>query len=66
MHPASQSGRILSGYQRPGTSVQSRAGGRKVENILSRAGGNPMTSNGRVLRLGTASLIATGDNMLNT
>ena len=31
MHPTTQSGRIVSGYMRPGTSRQgSRAGGRKT------------------------------------
>ena len=68
MHPTSQAGRILSGYQRPGTSRQgSRAGSRRVENILSRAGAvNPVTSSGRVVRLATASLMQTGDSVLNT
>ena len=56
-----QSGRVNTGFQRIGTSVGSRAGSRAGNNML-RTGrimtrnGVPTTSNGRVLRLATASL----------
>lgn len=54
------SGRVNTGFQRAGTSIGSRAGS-KANNML-RTGrvmtknGVPATSNGRVLRLATASL----------
>lgn len=54
------SGRVNTGFQRVGTSVASRSGS-KANNML-RTGrimtknGVPATSNGRVLRLATASL----------
>ena len=60
MRPMS-SGRINTGFQRVGTSMGSRAGSKSGNNML-RTGrimtkaGVPTTSNGRVLRLSTASL----------
>ena len=54
------SGRVNTGFQRVGTSVGSRAGSRsnnmlRTGRIMTK-GGIPATSNGRVLRLSTASL----------
>ena len=53
------SGRLNTGFQRAGTSVGSRAGSRnnmlRTGRIMTK-GGVPTTSNGRVLRLATASL----------
>ena len=54
------SGKLNTGFQRVGTSVGSRAGSRsnnmlRTGRIMTR-GGVPATSNGRVLRLSTASL----------
>jgi hypothetical protein len=54
------SGRLNTGFQRIGTSVASRSGTRssnmlRTGKIMTR-GGVPTTSNGRVLRLSTASL----------
>lgn len=54
-------GRVNTGFQRVGTSIGSRAGSKASNNML-RTGrimtknGVPTTSNGRVLRLATASL----------
>ena len=57
------SGRVNTGFQRAGTSVGSRASTRsnmlRTGRIMTK-GGVPMTSNGRVLRLATASLEAHG------
>lgn len=59
MRPMS-SGRVNTGFQRVGTSLGSRAGSKT--NTMLRTGrvmtknGVPTTSNGRVLRLATASL----------
>ena len=61
MRPMSN-GRINTGFQRVGTSLGSRAGSRANNNKMLRTGrimtkgGVPTTSNGRVLRLSTASL----------
>jgi hypothetical protein len=54
------SGRLNTGFQRIGTSVASRAGS-KQNNMLRTGrimtkGGVPTTSNGRILRLSSASL----------
>ncbi len=54
-------GRMNTGFQRIGTSVASRAGSKAGNNMLRTGrimtrGGVPTTSNGRVLRLSTASL----------
>jgi hypothetical protein len=54
------SGRINTGFQRVGTSVASRAGSRsnamlRTGRVMTK-GGVPTTSNGRILRLSTASL----------
>jgi len=53
------SGRINTGFQRAGTSAASRAGSRnnmlRTGRVMTK-GGVPTTSNGRVLRLATASL----------
>lgn len=68
MRPVS-SGRVNTGFQRVGTSLGSRAGS-KANNML-RTGrvmtknGVPATSNGRVLRLATASLQQHGDNFFD-
>ena len=62
MRPMSN-GRINTGFRRVGTSLGSRAGTKsnmlRTGKIMTR-GGVPMTSNGRVLRLATASLEAHG------
>lgn len=54
------SGRINTGFQRIGTGVGSRAGSRSMNMLrtgrVMTKGGVPTTSNGRVLRLSTASL----------
>lgn len=60
MRPLS-SGRLNTGFQRVGTSMGSRAGSKANNNMLRTGrimtkGGVPTTSNGRVLRLSTASL----------
>jgi hypothetical protein len=63
-------GRINTGFQRVGTSLGSRAGS-KANNNMIRTGrimtknGIPATSNGRVLRLATASLQQHGDNFFD-
>lgn len=54
------SGRINTGFQRVGTSMASRSGTRsnnmlRTGRIMTK-GGVPTTSNGRILRLATASL----------
>lgn len=65
MRPSS-SGRINTGFQRVGTSQASRSGTRsngmlRTGRIMTK-GGVPTTSNGRVLRLSTASLTQYGEN----
>jgi len=55
------SGKVNTGFKRIGTSVGSRAGSRSGSNMLRTGrimtrGGVPTTSNGRILRLSTASL----------
>lgn len=59
MRPMSN-GRINTGFQRIGTSIGSRAGSKQI-NLLKTGrmmtnNGIPITSNGRILRLATASL----------
>jgi tetratricopeptide repeat protein 8 len=54
------SGRVATGFQRAGTSVGSRAASRsngmlRTGRVMTK-GGVPTTSNGRILRLSTASL----------
>lgn len=69
MRPMS-SGRINTGFQRIGTSAASRSGTRsnnmiRTGRIMTR-GGIPATSNGRVLRLSTASLEQYGENFFDS
>lgn len=65
------SGRLNTGFQRVGTSVASRSESRSSNNML-RTGrimtkaGVPTTSNGRILRLSTASLEQFGDNFFDS
>lgn len=65
------SGRVNTGFQRIGTSVASRAGSKagnkmlRTGRIMTRAG-VPTTSNGRVLRLSTASLEMHGENFFDS
>lgn len=68
MRPMS-SGRVNTGFQRAGTSAGSRAASKN--NNMLRTGrimtknGVPSTSNGRVLRLATASLQQHGENFFD-
>ncbi len=69
MRPMS-SGRVNTGFQRIGTSAASRSGTRsnnmiRTGRIMTR-GGIPATSNGRVLRLSTASLEQYGENFFDS
>ena len=64
------SGKLNTGFQRVGTSIGSRAGSRannmlRTGRIMTR-GGVPATSNGRVLRLSTASLEQHGENFFDS
>lgn len=63
------SGKVNTGFQRAGTSVGSKAGTRsnmlRTGRIMTK-GGVPMTSNGRVLRLATASLQQHGENFFDS
>lgn len=63
------SGRINTGFQRAGTSAASRAGSRnsmlRTGRVMTK-GGVPATSNGRVLRLATASLEQYGENFFDS
>jgi hypothetical protein len=61
--PTSKTGRIATGFVRPGTSRQmSRAGGAATDaNKMKSRAGMPITSSGRALRLSTASLAQVGD-----
>ena len=63
------SGKLNTGFQRVGTSVGSRAGSKsnmlRTGRIMTR-GGVPTTSNGRVVRLSTASLEQHGDNFFDS
>lgn len=71
MRPMSN-GRINTGFMRVGTSLGSRAGSRANNAKMMRTGrvmtksGIPTTSNGRVLRLSTASLEQYGENFFDT
>jgi len=61
MRPMTKSGRPTTGLQRPGT-VRPLTG-QMSRNVLTRAGtssGRPMTSNGRLVRLNTASIQSIG------
>lgn len=66
--PISKTGRISTGFVRPGTSKQmSRAGGAPNEALKLRTrAGMPMTSSGRALRLSTASLAQAGDKFFES
>lgn len=70
MRPMSN-GRINTGFQRVGTSLGSRAGS-KANNKMLRTGrvmtksGVPTTSNGRILRLSTASLQQHGQDFFDS
>ena len=63
----SKSGRPISGYARPGSNRQGTANSRGAlstamkANRLGTAAARPMTNAGRMLRLGTASLMGQGD-----
>jgi hypothetical protein len=64
------SGRINTGFQRAGTSAASRSGSRnnsmlRTGRVMTK-GGIPSTSNGRVLRLATASLSQYGENFFDS
>jgi hypothetical protein len=64
------SGRLNTGFQRAGTSAASRAGSRnnsmlRTGRVMTK-GGVPTTSNGRVLRLATASLEQYGENFFDS
>lgn len=64
------SGRLNTGFQRAGTSAGSRAGSRnnnmlRTGRVMTK-GGAPTTSNGRVLRLATASLEQYGENFFDS
>lgn len=65
-------GRINTGFQRVGTSLGSRAGSRANNNKMLRTGrvmtksGVPTTSNGRILRLSTASLQQHGQDFFES
>lgn len=62
-------GRVNTGFQRIGTSAASRAGSRQANMLrtgrVMTKNGVPMTSNGRVLRLATASLQQFGQNFFD-
>jgi tetratricopeptide repeat protein 8 len=63
MRPVSSSGRPLTGFARPGTSSRPPTGQASVEGAMqgSRLGtARPMTSSGRFVRLGTASMLFDG------
>eukprot|EP00818_Percolomonas_sp_WS_P002291 CAMPEP_0117443152 /NCGR_PEP_ID=MMETSP0759-20121206/4543_1 /TAXON_ID=63605 /ORGANISM="Percolomonas cosmopolitus, Strain WS" /LENGTH=512 /DNA_ID=CAMNT_0005235109 /DNA_START=61 /DNA_END=1599 /DNA_ORIENTATION=+ len=75
--PTTQSGRLTTGFARPGTSTrpQSRQqqGGVNARDLVSTAfqgsrpgTSRPVTSSGRFVRLGTASMKAMGDKFINT
>jgi tetratricopeptide repeat protein 8 len=68
MRPTSKTGRIASGFVRPGTSKgQSRGGAAANEpNKLKTRAGVPTTSSGRALRLSTASLAQVGDKFFES
>jgi len=61
MRPVSSSGRPMTGFARPGTSNRPGTGAVDVERVLTgqRAGtaARPVTSGGRLVRLGTASML---------
>ena len=66
----STNGRLNTGFQRVGTSAASRAGTRsngmlRTGRVMTK-GGVPATSNGRVLRLATASLEQYGENFFDS
>lgn len=62
-------GRVNTGFQRIGTSAASRAGSRQTNMLrtgrVMTKNGVPITSNGRVLRLATASLQQFGQNFFD-
>ena len=66
VRPMSSSGRPLTGFSRPGT--QGRPGTGSVQDALqgNRPGtSRPVTSGGRFLRLGTASILSHGDQFID-
>ena len=69
MRPTTKAGRLSSGYQRIGTSNRAASrSGSSIEQALqnNRGATRAITSNGRYVRLGTASLMqSTNGNFIN-
>jgi tetratricopeptide repeat protein 8 len=70
VRPISNSGRPISGYARPGTNRPVSGSKRALQSALSgnrpASSARPVTSGGRYLRLGTASMLEQGDKFIMT
>lgn len=66
--PMSKTGRLATGFVRPGTSKQisSKSGASNESYRTQTRSGMPMTSSGRALRLSTASLAQAGDTFFES
>jgi len=68
VRPVSNTGRPISGYSRPGTNRPVTGSKGALQNALSgnrpTTSARPVTSGGRYLRLGTASMLEQGDKFI--